>query len=162
MKIHDLQPPEGSNKRSKRVARGIGGKGGKTAGRGSKGQRARNTVRVGFEGGQNPLYLRLPKLRGFNNPFRVEYEVINLDTISETGLNEVTPEILHGMGLVGKNALVKILGRGDISSKVDVSVHAISKSAEESIKAAGGSITILPKPWGDGRPPAKGNALTNR
>ena len=107
-------------------------------------------------------YLRLPKLRGFNNPFRVEYEVINLDTISETGLNEVTPEILHGKGLVGKNALVKILGRGDISSKVDVSVHAISKSAEESIKAAGGSITILPKPWGDGRPPAKGNALTNR
>ena len=82
MKIHDLQPPEGSNRGSKRVARGIGGKGGKTAGRGSKGQRARNTVRVGFEGGQNPLHLRLPKLRGFNNPFRVEYQAVNLDTIA--------------------------------------------------------------------------------
>ena len=162
MKIHDLQPPSGSNRRSKRVARGIGGKGGKTAGRGSKGQRARNTVRVGFEDGQNPLHLRLPKLRGFNNPFRVEYQVINLDTITETGLTEITPELLHEKGFVRKNALIKILGRGEISSKINVSVHAISKSAEESITAAGGSITILPKPWGDGRPPAKGNALTNR
>ena len=162
MKIHDLQPPAGSNKRSKRVARGIGGKGGKTAGRGSKGQRARNTVRVGFEGGQNPLHLRLPKLRGFNNPFRVEYQVINLDTITETGLTEITPELLHEKGLARKNALIKILGRGEINAKINASVHAISKSAEESITAAGGSITILPKPWGDGRPPAKGNALTNR
>ena len=162
MKIHDLQPPEGSNRRSKRVARGIGGKGGKTAGRGSKGQRARNTVRVGFEGGQNPLHLRLPKLRGFNNPFRVEYQVVNLDTISETGMTEVTPDSLYEKGLVRKNSLVKILGRGELSTKVDVSAHAFSKSAEESITASGGSITILPKPWGDGRPPAKGNALTNR
>jgi large subunit ribosomal protein L15 len=108
------------------------------------------------------LHLRLPKLRGFNNPFRVEYQVINLDTIVETGLTEITPQLLHEKGLVRKNALVKILGRGEISTKVDVSVHAISKSAQESITAAGGSITILPKPWGDGRPPAKGNALTNR
>ena len=114
MKIHDLQPPEGSNRRSKRVARGIGGKGGKTAGRGSKGQRARNTVRVGFEGGQNPLHLRLPKLRGFNNPFRVEYQVVNLDTISETGMKEVTPDSLYEKGLVRKNSLVKILGRGEL------------------------------------------------
>ena len=162
MKIHDLQPPDGSNRRSKRVARGIGGKGGKTAGRGSKGQRARNTVRVGFEGGQNPLHLRLPKLRGFNNPFRVEYQVVNLDTISETGMTEVTPDSLYEKGLVRKNSLVKILGRGELSTKVDVSAHAFSKSAEESITSAGGSVTILPKPWGDGRPPAKGNALTNR
>ena len=131
MKIHDLQPPEGSNRRSKRVARGIGGKGGKTAGRGSKGQRARNTVRVGFEGGQNPLHLRLPKLRGFNNPFRVEYQVVNLDTISETGMTEVTPDSLYEKGLVRKNSLVKILGRGELSTKVDVSAHAFSKSAEE-------------------------------
>ena len=162
MKIHDLQPPEGSNRRSKRVARGIGGKGGKTAGRGSKGQRARNTVRVGFEGGQNPLHLRLPKLRGFNNPFRVEYQVVNLDTISETGMTEVTPDSLYEKGLVRKNSLVKILGRGELSTKVDVSAHAFSKSAKESITSVGGSVTILPKPWGDGRPPAKGNALTNR
>ena len=145
MKIHDLQPPEGSNRRSKRVARGIGGKGGKTAGRGSKGQRARNTVRVGFEGGQNPLHLRLPKLRGFNNPFRVEYQVVNLDTISETGMKEVTPDSLYEKGLVRKNSLVKILGRGELSTKVDVSAHAFSKSAEESITSAGGSVTILPK-----------------
>ncbi len=162
MKIHDLQPPTGSNKRSKRVARGIGGRGGKTAGRGHKGQRARSKVRVGFEGGQNPLHLRLPKLRGFNNPFRVEYQVINLDTIAEMGLSEITPQLLHERGLVRKNALVKILGRGEIGAKVTISAHAFSKSAEESITAAGGSITILPKPWGEGRPPAKGNALTNR
>tara|TARA_B100001123_G_C14893649_1_gene860926 strand:- start:5 stop:493 length:489 start_codon:yes stop_codon:yes gene_type:complete len=162
MKIHDLQPPTGSNKRSKRVARGIGGRGGKTAGRGHKGQRARSKVRVGFEGGQNPLHLRLPKLRGFNNPFRVEYQVINLDTIAEMGLSEITPQLLHERGLVRKNTLVKILGRGEIGAKVTISAHAFSKSAEESITAAGGSITILPKPWGEGRPPAKGNALTNR
>ena len=162
MKIHDLQPPEGSNRGSKRVARGIGGKGGKTAGRGSKGQRARNTVRVGFEGGQNPLHLRLPKLRGFNNPFRVEYQAVNLDTIAETGMKEVSPSSLHEKGLVRKNSLVKILGRGEISTKIDVSAHAFSKSAEESITAAGGTVTVLPKPWGEGRPPAKGNALTNR
>ena len=118
MKIHDLQPPEGSNRGSKRVARGIGGKGGKTAGRGSKGQRARNTVRVGFEGGQNPLHLRLPKLRGFNNPFRVEYQAVNLDTIAETGMTEVSPSSLHEKGLVRKNSLVKILGRGEISTKL--------------------------------------------
>ena len=130
MKIHDLQPPEGSNRRSKRVARGIGGKGGKTAGRGSKGQRARNTVRVGFEGGQNPLHLRLPKLRGFNNPFRVEYQAVNLDTIVETGMTEVSPSTLHERGLVRKNSLVKILGRGEISTKIDVSAHAFSKSAD--------------------------------
>lgn len=162
MKIHDLQPPAGSNRRNKRKARGIGGKGGKTAGRGHKGQRARNTVRVGFEGGQNPLQSRLPKLRGFNNPFRVEYQGVNLDTLAETGLSDVTPEALHAKGLVRKNALVKILGRGELSAAVNVSAHAFSKSAEAAITAAGGTVTVLPKPWGDGRPPAKGNALTNR
>ena len=81
IRIHDLEPADGSNKRGKRKARGIGGKGGKTAGRGTKGQRARNTVPVGFEGGQMPLIQRVPKLRGFTNPFRVEYQAINLDTI---------------------------------------------------------------------------------
>ena len=162
MKIHDLQPPAGSNKRRKRVGRGIGGHGGKTAGRGSKGQRARGTVRVGFEGGQNPLQNRLPKLRGFNNPFRVEYQAINLDTVAETGLAEVTPEALHAKGLVRKGAMVKILGRGELTGALDVSAHAFSKSAEAAITAAGGTVTVLPKPWGDGRPPAKGNALTNR
>jgi len=81
MKIHDLTPPPGSNRRKKRVARGIGGKGGKTAGRGTKGQKARGTIPAGFEGGQMPLHIRVPKLKGFTNPFRVEYQAINLDTL---------------------------------------------------------------------------------
>ncbi len=162
MKIHDLQPQPGSNRSPKRVARGIGGKGGKTAGRGTKGQRARGTVRVGFEGGQNPLHLRLPKLRGFNNPFRVEYQAINLDTLEALGEEVITPELLRQNGLLRKKALLKILGRGEITSGIQISAHAFSKSAEEAIQAAGGTITVIPKPWGDQRPPAKGNALTNR
>ncbi len=162
MKIHDLQPQPGANRPPKRVARGIGGKGGKTAGRGTKGQRARGTVPVGFEGGQKPLYLRLPKLRGFNNPFRVEYQAVNLDTLEALGEKEVTPDVLREKGLLRKKSLLKILGRGEITSKMEVSAHAFSKSAEEAIQAAGGTITVIPKPWGDRRPPAKGNALTNR
>ena len=102
IKIHDLQPPDGSHRRAKRKARGIGGKGGKTAGRGTKGQRARSKVAVGFEGGQMPLLQRVPKLRGFTNPFRVEYQAINLDTIAEVGLSEVSPETLLERGLVHK------------------------------------------------------------
>lgn len=162
MKIHDLKPAEGSNRRRKRVGRGIGGKGGKTAGRGTKGQRARNTVAVGFEGGQLPLHKRIPKLRGFNNPFRVEYQAINLDTIEESGLDEVSPETLRAIGLVGKNKFVKVLGRGELTRKVTVKAHAASTSAEAAITGAGGTVEIVPLPWGDGRPPAKGNAHTNR
>lgn len=161
MKVHDLKPAEGSRKQRKRVGRGIGGKGGKTAGRGSKGQRARNTVRPGFEGGQIPLQQRLPKLRGFNNPFRVEYQGINLDTIAESGLTEVTPEALLENGLVSKGALVKILGRGELSGAVTVKAHAFSKSAEAAITGAGGTVEKLPLPF-KVRPAAKGNALTNR
>ena len=162
MKIHDLKPAEGSNKRAKRVARGIGGAGGKTAGRGTKGQKARSKVKVGFEGGQMPLARRVPKLRGFNNPFRVEYQPINLDTIVESGLREVSPETLFAQGLVSKGALVKVLGRGEVTTAVTVKAHAFSKSAEAAIIAAGGTVEVLPAPWGDRRPPAKGNALTNR
>lgn len=161
MKIHDLQPDEGSRKRGKRVGRGIGGKGGKTAGRGSKGQRARNTVRVGFEGGQLPLQQRLPKLRGFDNPFRVEYQAVNLDTITESGLREVTPEALFDKGLIGKGALVKVLGRGELSSAVTVKAHAFSASAEAAITAAGGSVEKLPLPFSV-RPPSSGNQHMNR
>ena len=87
MKVHDLKPPAGSRKRAQRVGRGVGGRRGKTAGRGHKGQKARSKVRVGFEGGQMPLIRRVPKLRGFRNPFRVEYQAINLDTIEELGLD---------------------------------------------------------------------------
>ena len=162
MKIHDLKPAEGSNRRRKRVGRGIGGKGGKTAGRGTKGQKARGTIPAGFEGGQMPLHMRIPKLKGFNNPFRVEYQAINLDTIEESGLDEVTPESLLSKGLVGKKSLVKVLGRGELTRSVTVKVHAVSKSAEEAITSAGGTVEILPPPFGNGRPPAKGNALTNR
>jgi len=161
MKVHDLQPAPGSRKRAKRVARGIGGKGGKTAGRGHKGQRARNTVRVGFEGGQMPLHQRIPKLKGFKNPFRVEYQAVNLDTIEESGLDEVTPEALHVRGLVGKKSLVKVLGRGEVSRAVTVKAHAFSASAEAAITAAGGSVEKLPLPFAV-RPPASGNALMNR
>ena len=162
MKIHDLKPPAGSKKPRRRVGRGIAGKGGKTAGRGMKGQRARDTVPIGFEGGQMPLPRRLPKLKGFKNPFRVEYQAVNLDTIEATGLDEVSPEVLHAHGLVHKGALIKILGRGEISRAVRVHAHAVSKSAEGAITAAGGSVDLLPLPFGHGRPPAKGNALTNR
>jgi len=162
MKIHDLTPPPGSNKRKKRVARGIGGKGGKTAGRGTKGQKARSKVPAGFEGGQMPLHMRVPKLKGFKNPFRVEYQAINLDAIDGTGDDEVTPTSLHQRGLAHKGALVKVLGRGEITRAVSVSAHAFSASAEAAITAAGGTVTVVPAPWGDRRPPAKGNHLTNR
>lgn len=162
MKVHDLQPSEGSNRSRKRVARGIGGKGGKTAGRGTKGQKARGTIPAAFEGGQMPLHMRVPKLKGFTNPFRVEYQAINLDTLEEAGLDEVSPEALHAKGLVGKKALVKVLGRGEISRAVTVKAHAFSKAAETAITAAGGSVERLPLPWGEGRPPVKGNQFTNR
>ena len=162
MKIHDLQPAPGANRRKKRVARGIGGKGGKTAGRGTKGQAARGQVPLNFEGGQMPLHMRVPKLKGFTNPFRIEYQAINLDTIEGSGLDEVSPETLHGSGLVGKKALVKVLGRGEISRKVTVRAHAFSASAEAAITAAGGTVERLPLPWGERRPPAKGNQFTNR
>lgn len=162
MKIHDLKPAAGSRRRRKRVGRGIAGKGGKTAGRGTKGQKARDTVPVGFEGGQLPLHMRVPKLKGFNNPFRVEYQAINLDTLQDCGLDEVTPEALREHGLVHKGALVKILGRGELTRAVSVKAHAFSKSAEAAITAAGGSVEKLPLPWGDRRPPAKGNQFANR
>ena len=162
MKIHDLKPAEGSNRRRKRVGRGIGGKGGKTAGRGTKGQAARGNIPAAFEGGQMPLHMRVPKLKGFNNPFRVEYQAVNLDTLENSGLDEVSPETLHGKGLVSKASLVKVLGRGSVTRAITVKAHAFSKSAEDAITAAGGTVERLPLPWGEGRPPAKGNQFTNR
>lgn len=161
MKVHDLQPAPGSTKRRKRVGRGIGGKGGKTAGRGTKGQKARGNIPVGFEGGQLPLTIRIPKLKGFNNPFRVEYQPVNLDTLDAFEADEVTPEALLAKGLVSKGALVKVLGRGEISRAVTVRAHAFSKSAEAAIVAAGGSVEVLPKPFGV-RPAFHGSAHTNR
>jgi large subunit ribosomal protein L15 len=162
IKVHDLTPAPGSNRSRKRVGRGIGGKGGKTAGRGTKGQKARGTVPTRFEGGQMPLHMRIPKLRGFNNPFRVEYQAINLDVLEATGLDEVTPETLHAKGLTHKGALVKILGRGEVTRAIAVRAHAFSRSAAEAITAAGGSVEVVPPPWGARRPPAKGNQFANR
>lgn len=163
MKVHDLKPAPGSNTRKRRVGRGIGGKGGKTAGRGTKGQHARNTVAAGFEGGQLPIQQRVPKLKGFNNPFRVEYGVINLDTLEAFEGTDANPATLLAKGLVSKNDLIKVLGRGTLTKKVTVRAHAFSKSAEAAITAAGGTVEVLPKPWGDApRPPAKGNQHTNR
>lgn len=162
MKIHDLAPAPGSTQKKRRVGRGIGGKGGKTAGRGTKGQGARNNIKPGFEGGQLPLAQRVPKLKGFNNPFRVEYVVVNLDTLESFDGPSITPETLREKGLVHKHGLVKVLGRGELTRKVQVSAHAFSKSAEQAISSAGGSVTVLPSPYGTGRPPAKGNHLTNR
>ena len=162
MRIDELAPAPGANTPKRRVGRGIGGKGGKTAGRGTKGQKARGQVPASFEGGQMPLHMRVPKLKGFTNPFRVEYQAINLDTLEASGLDEVSPESLHAKGLVGKGSLVKVLGRGEVSRKVTVRAHAFSASAEAAITAAGGTVERLPLPWGERRPPAKGNQFTNR
>jgi large subunit ribosomal protein L15 len=162
VKVHDLRPAKGAHRERTRVGRGTGGRGGKTAGRGTKGQGARDTVPVGFEGGQMPLQRRIPKLKGFKNPFRVEYQAINLDVIEKSGADEVNPASLHAHGLAHKGALIKVLGRGELTRPVRVSAHAFSKAAERAITEAGGTVDVLPPPFGNGRPPAKGNALTNR
>jgi large subunit ribosomal protein L15 len=169
MKVHDLSPAPGSTKKPKRVARGIGGKGGKTAGRGHKGQHARNTVRRGFEGGQMPLKQRVPKLKGFNNPFRVEYQAVNLHTLADladAGETTITPEVLAAHGIVRKGAFVKILARGELSAKLTVSAHAASRAAEAAITDAGGSLTLIELPFRAegraGRPAVQGNQFANR
>jgi large subunit ribosomal protein L15 len=164
MRVDELKPAPGSTKAPKRVGRGIGGKGGKTAGRGTKGQhsRGRGKVARGFEGGQMPLKQRVPKLKGFTNPFRIEYQAINLDVLDELTESEVTPATLAGHGLAHKGALIKVLGRGEVNRKVRVSAHGFSKAAEAAITAAGGSVEVIPLPYKSGRPPAKGNQFTNR
>jgi large subunit ribosomal protein L15 len=166
MRVHDLQPPPGSKKTARRVGRGIGGHGGKTAGRGTKGQHARNTVARGFEGGQMPIKQRVPKMKGFNNPFRIEYQGINLDVLERLAtdhrLDTITPGTLHEHGLVHKGALIKVLARGELTATVRVTAHAFSKAAAAAIGSAGGSIETLPLPYKTGRPPAKGNQFTNR
>ena len=144
LKVHHLRPAEGAKTAKTRVGRGEGSKG-KTAGRGTKGTKARYQVKAGFAGGQLPLHMRLPKLRGFKNPFRVEFQVVNLDKISELFPEggEVTVEARVAKGAVRKNQPVKVLGTGEISVKVDVKVDAFSASATEKITAAGGSATAL-------------------
>ncbi len=162
MKLHDLQAPSGSTRPKRRVGRGTGGKGGKTAGRGTKGQKARGNVPLGFEGGQLPLMQRIPKLRGFHNPFRVAYTPVNLDALAGLGEDEITPAVLVARGLARPKDLVKVLGRGSVDRPLRVAAHGFSASAEAAITAAGGTVERVPPPFGGGRPPARGNALTNR
>jgi large subunit ribosomal protein L15 len=141
IKVHHLRPAAGSKKPRTRVGRGEGSKG-KTAGRGTKGTKARYQVKIGFEGGQMPLHMRTPKLRGFKNPFRVEYQVVNLDKLAELypSGGDVTIVDLVSKGAVRKNEKVKVLGNGDIGVKLNVTVDKVSSSAEQKIVAAGGSV----------------------
>jgi len=141
LKVHHLRPAAGAKKDKTRVGRGEGSKG-KTAGRGTKGTKARYQVRPGFQGGQLPFHMRSPKLRGFKNPFRVEYQVVNLEKLAELypSGGDVTVADLVAKGAVRKNEKVKVLGNGDIAVKLNVAVDKVSGSAEQKIVAAGGSI----------------------
>jgi large subunit ribosomal protein L15 len=141
LKVHHLRPAAGSKKDRTRVGRGEGSKG-KTAGRGTKGTKARYQVKPGFQGGQLPFHMRAPKLRGFKNPFRVEYQVVNLERLAELypSGGDVTVIDLVSKGAVRKNEKVKVLGNGDIAVKLNVAVDKVSGSAEQKIVAAGGSV----------------------
>ena len=142
MKLHHLKPAEGSTHKKKRVGRGDRGKGGKTAGRGTKGTGARGTVPAGFEGGQMPLIRRQPKRKGFNNPNKVVFSVINvakLETAFEAG-EEVTAASLRAKGLVSERRPVKVLGNGELTKALTVDVDAVSATARDKITAAGGTV----------------------
>ncbi len=143
LKLHHLRPAPGAKTAKTRGGRGEGSKG-KTAGRGTKGTKARNQVPAAFEGGQMPIHMRLPKLKGFKNPFKVEFQVVNLDRLGELFPEggEVTVDSLVAKGAVRKNQPVKVLGQGEISVAVQVSADAFSGSAKEKIEAAGGSVAV--------------------
>ena len=144
LKLHHLRPAPGAKTAKTRVGRGQGSKG-KSAGRGTKGTGARKTVPQNFEGGQMPLHMRLPKLRGFKNPFRVEYQVVNLSRVAELFPEggSIGVDDLVGAGAVRAGAPVKILGSGEITVALQVSAHAFSATAREKITAAGGTVTEL-------------------
>jgi large subunit ribosomal protein L15 len=145
MKLHHLKPAEGAKRSRRRVGRGRAGVRGKTAGRGTKGWGARHTPKLGFEGGQMPLQRRVPKLKGFRNPTRTDYAVINVErlgTAFEAGA-EVTPEALRERGLVGKTLPVKVLGRGELDRALTVHAHAISATARAKIEQAGGTVQLV-------------------
>ena len=144
MKIHDLKPAAGSRKDRKRVGRGIAGKGGKTAGRGTKGQKARGSVPASFEGGQMPLHMRLPKLKGFKNNNKVPFQVVNVATLADLypSGGAVTVEDLAAKGAVRAGEPVKILGTGELAVALTVTADAASASAKSKIEAAGGSVTV--------------------
>lgn len=143
--LHKLGAPAGANKGSKRLGRGPGSGKGKTSGKGHKGQKARtghHGIPAWFEGGQMPLQRRVPK-RGFKNPFRTEYEIVNLSQLDKLTDSDITLDVLHANRLANRNKLVKILGDGDIKRKVTVHAHRVSESARAKIEAAGGSVELL-------------------
>ncbi len=144
MKLHHLRPAEGSKKRRIRVGRGESGRRGKTAGRGTKGLKARSKVRPGFEGGQTPLIRQIPKMKGFKNPNRVEYTVVNVEKLAvfDAG-STVTPDDLRSAGLAKKRGRIKVLGQGDLDIALTVHAHAFSSGAADKIVAAGGSVEVV-------------------
>ncbi len=145
MNLSTIKAPKGANSNKKRVGRGMGSGIGKTSGRGHKGQRSRSGSRMmrGFEGGQMPLHRRVPK-RGFNNIFRQEYQIVNLETLAGLGEKEITPEVLHNAGVIRKaSEPVKILGDGELKGALTVHAHKFSGSAQEKITKAGGKAVVL-------------------
>jgi len=145
LKLHDLRPAPGAHKAKQRLGRGEGSKG-KTAGRGTKGTKARYQVPARFEGGQMPLHRRLPKLKGFSNAkFKTVYQIVNIGRLAELfpSGGAVTPETMHANGAVRRGELVKVLGDGELSVALRVSAHAVSTSARQKIEAAGGTVTLL-------------------
>jgi len=151
MKPHELKPPAGSHKRRKRVGRGEGSGRGKTAGRGTKGTRARGEVNTFFEGGQMPLVRRIPKLKGFTPPHRVVYQGVNIRDLDRIKGSDIGPEELRAAGLVkGREMRVKVLGVGDLGRKVTVRAHAFSASARSKIESAGGAAEVIDVRGGKG------------
>lgn len=144
MKLHHLRPAEGAKQRKIRVGRGEAGRRGKTAGRGTKGQKARGQTRLGFEGGQMPLQRRLPKLRGFKNRNKEYFALINVGRLNDFDAGaEVTPEVLRARGMVKHRGRIKVLGEGELDRALTVQAHAFSLGAVEKIKAAGGSVDVV-------------------
>ena len=144
IKFHQLKPTPGSTKSKIRKGRGEAGKRGKTAGRGTKGTGARKTVPAYFEGGQIPLYRRIPKLKGLKNTPKMSYVVVNVSDLQDKNLKgDIDPEILQKNGLTRKKGFVKILGNGEITNSVNVKAHAVSESAKKKIEDAGGTVEVI-------------------
>jgi len=144
LKLHHLSPAPGSKKKKIRVGRGEGGRRGKTAGRGTKGLKARNSLRPGFEGGQTPLAMRLPKLKGFTNPNKETFAIVNLTALADFDAGSVvTPESLRAAGLIRHKGQVKVLAEGDLDKALTVKAHAFSASAKDKIEKAGGTAEVI-------------------
>ena len=144
LQLHDLKPAPGSKKKAIRVGRGPGGKGGKTAGRGTKGLKARNTLRPGFEGGQTSLIMRIPKLKGFRNPNKENFAIINVESLNRFSAGAVVnPDELRKRGFIKHRGRVKVLAEGEIDRALTVQAHAFSAAAKTKIEAAGGTVEVI-------------------